>query len=212
MHFSEVTSRRIFARFLSCQLLLVLIADKVHLKGRYGAEFKLTRSELFVERSKRALSLTSATFAPYAYFFEVAWRSNLDDHLWDRARACKTRDFHGLTLEPGKYATEIRGPQHVQLDFSHAHTSPNWTDQGRPIEKAVVTVAAGRYLYPRWPWLAKGCSHWSPTANQWFFLLYSNARRTINKRRTSPGSWSQELSSHAKINQIRQWRPKWRQF
>ena len=56
------------------------------------------------------------------------------------------------------------------------------------------------------------CSRWSPTANQWFLWLYSNTRHAINKRRTSPGSWSQELSSHAKINEIRQWRPKWRQF
>ena len=75
-----------------------------------------------------------------------------------------------------------------------------------------VTVAAGRLLYSRRCWLAKGCSRWSPTANQWFFWLYSNARHTINIRRTSPGSWSQELSSHTKINEIRQWRPKWRQF
>ena len=45
-----------------------------------------------------------------------------------------------------------------------------------------------------------------------FFWLYSNARHAINKRRTSPGSWSQELSSHTKINEIRHWRPKWRQF
>ena len=45
-----------------------------------------------------------------------------------------------------------------------------------------------------------------------FFWLYSNARHTTNIRRTSPGSWSQELSSHTKINEIRQWRPKWRQF
>ena len=45
-----------------------------------------------------------------------------------------------------------------------------------------------------------------------FFWLYSNARHAINKRRTSPDSWSQELSSHTKINEICQWRPKWRQF
>ena len=78
-------------------------------------------------------------------------------------------------------------------------------------------------LWPLWPavsctrdgaacWLAKGCSRWSSIANQWLFWLYSNARHAINERRTSPGSWSQELSSHTKINEIRQWRPKWRQF
>ena len=129
-------------------VLLVVIADKVHLKGSHRAEFKLTRSELFVERSKKtplkSASLSTSWFAAYAYFFEVAWRSNLDDHSQDRARACKTRGFHCRPLEPGKYATEIRGPRHVQLDFSRTHTSANWTEQGRPIEMAVVTVAAGR--------------------------------------------------------------------
>ena len=28
-------------------------------------------------------------------------------------------------LEPGKYTTEIRGPPHVQLDFSRTHSSAN---------------------------------------------------------------------------------------
>ena len=58
-------------------MLSVVIADKVHLKGSYRAEFKLTRAELFVERSKKTPSLKSASlstrrFAAYAYFFEVA--------------------------------------------------------------------------------------------------------------------------------------------
>ena len=58
-------------------MLLVVIADKVHLKRSYRAESKITRSELFVERSKKTLSLKSASlstrrFAAYAYFFEVA--------------------------------------------------------------------------------------------------------------------------------------------
>ena len=44
------------------------------------------------------------------------------------------------------------------------------------------------------------------------FFGFIQIHDTINKRRTSPGSWSQELSSHTKINEIRQWRPKWRQF
>ena len=44
------------------------------------------------------------------------------------------------------------------------------------------------------------------------FFGFIQKRDTINKRRTSPGSWSQELSSHTKINEIRQWRPKWHQF
>ena len=110
---------------------------------------KLTCSELFVERSKKTPSLKSASlstrrFAAYAYFFEVAWRSNFDDNSWDRVRACKTRGFHCRPLEPGKYATEIRSPRHVQLDFSRTQTMANWTDQGRPIEMAVVTIAAGR--------------------------------------------------------------------
>ena len=51
----------------------------------------LTLLELFVERSKKTPSLKSAglstrRFAAYAYFFEVAWRSNLDNHSRDRAR------------------------------------------------------------------------------------------------------------------------------
>ena len=46
---------------------------KVHLKGSYREEFKLTCSELFVERSKKTPSLKSASlstrrFAAYAYF------------------------------------------------------------------------------------------------------------------------------------------------
>ena len=103
-------------------MLLVAIADKVHLKRSYRAEFKLTLSELFVERSKKtpllkSASLSTRRFAAYVYFFEVAWRSNLDNHSRDRARACKTHGFHCRPLEPGKYATEIRGPRHVQLDF-----------------------------------------------------------------------------------------------
>ena len=58
-------------------MLLVVIADKVHLKESYRAEFKLTRYELFAERSMQTLSLKSARlsmcrFAAYTYFFEVA--------------------------------------------------------------------------------------------------------------------------------------------
>ena len=58
-------------------MLSVEIADKVHLKGSYRAEFKLTRAQLFVERSKKTPSLKSAKlstrrFAAYACFFEVA--------------------------------------------------------------------------------------------------------------------------------------------
>ena len=58
-------------------VLLVVIADKVHLKRSYRAEFKLTLSELFVEGSKKTPSLKSASlstrrFAACAYFFEVA--------------------------------------------------------------------------------------------------------------------------------------------
>ena len=58
-------------------MLLVVIADKVHLKRSYRAEFKLTLSELFVEGTKKTPSLKSASlatrrFAACAYFFEVA--------------------------------------------------------------------------------------------------------------------------------------------
>ena len=59
-------------------MLLVVIADKVHLKGSYRAEFKLTCSELFVERSKKtpslkSVSLSTRRFAAYVYSsFEVA--------------------------------------------------------------------------------------------------------------------------------------------
>ena len=37
-------------------------------------------------------------------------------------------------------------------------------------------------------------------------------QHTFNKRRAFPGRWSQELSSHIKVNEIRQRRLKWRQF
>ena len=58
-------------------MLLVAIADKVHLKRSYRAEFILTLSELFAERSKKtpllkSASLSTRRFAAYAYFFEVA--------------------------------------------------------------------------------------------------------------------------------------------
>ena len=58
-------------------MLLVVTADKVHLKRSYRGEFKLTLAELFVERSKKTPSLKSASlsarrFAVNAYFFEVA--------------------------------------------------------------------------------------------------------------------------------------------
>ena len=36
---------------------MVVVADKVHFNGWYWAEFKLTRSELFVERSKKTPSV-----------------------------------------------------------------------------------------------------------------------------------------------------------
>ena len=80
VNLSGVASGRIFAIFLSSavtSVLLVVIADKVHLKRSYRAEYKLTLSELFVERSKKTPSLKSASlsarrFAAYAYFFEVA--------------------------------------------------------------------------------------------------------------------------------------------
>ena len=45
-----------------------------------------------------------------------------------------------------------------------------------------------------------------------FFWRYSNVRYAFNKRRASPGRCSQELSSHTKVNEIRQRRLKWRQF
>ena len=58
-------------------MLSVVIADKAHFKGSYRTEFKLTRSELFVERWKKTPSLKSASlstrrFDAQAYFFEVA--------------------------------------------------------------------------------------------------------------------------------------------
>ena len=149
VNLSGVASGRIFAIFLSSTVSAIVISDKVHLKRSYRAEFKLTLSELFVEGSKKTPSLKSASlstrrFAACAYFFEVAWRSNLDNHSRDRARACKTHGCHCRPLERGKYATEIRDPRHLQLDFSRTQTTANWTDQGHPLEMAVVTVAAGR--------------------------------------------------------------------
>ena len=134
VNLSGVASGRIFATFLSATVSAVSCSRrKGTFKRSYRAEFKLTFSELFVERSKKIPSLKSASlstrrFAACAYFFEVAWRSNLDNHSRDRARACKTHGCHCRPLEPGKYATEIRGPRHVQLDFSRTQTTAklNW--------------------------------------------------------------------------------------
>ena len=93
--------------------------------------------------------------------------------------------------------------------FSYTHYAKlNWprkADRLWPLRPAVSCTRKDA----DWP---KGCNRWTPTANQWFFWLYLNARHAVNKRRTSPGSWSQELSSDTKINEIRQRRPKWRQF
>ena len=46
----------------------------------------------------------------------------------------------------------------------------------------------------------------------YYILRYSNVRHAINKRRASPCSWSQDLSSHTNANEIRQRRTIWRQF
>ena len=59
-----------------------------------------------------------------------------------------------------------------------------------------------------WP---KGCNRWTQTASQGFFG-FIQMRDAVYKRRTSLGSWSQELSRDTKINEIRQRRPKWRQW
>ena len=160
------------------------------------AEYKLTRSELFVEHSKKTPSLKSASFskrrfAGYAYSFEVAWRSNLGDHSRDRTRACKTREFHCHPLEPGKYATEIRGPQLLQINFSHTYNfgKLNWprkVDRNggcdsceRPLV-VLVKALIGQSLQPL-----------EPNSRSVTFWRYSKTPHGVNKRRTSPGSWSQ---------------------
>ena len=76
----------------------------------------------------------------------------------------------------------------------------------------VVTVSAGRWLNSRRRWLAKGCKPLEPNSQSVIFLLYTNARHVINKRRTSLGGWCQELSSNTKLNEIRQRRVRWHQF
>ena len=152
-------------------------------------------------------------FAAYAYFVEVAWRSNLDNHSRDRVRACKTHGFHRRPLEPEKYATKIRGPWHAYSSIFPVHKlrQTELTKDSRskwrlwPLRPAVTCTRGGA------DWtkvVAVGAQQ--PISD--FFWLYSNTRHAINKRRTSPGGWSQELSSHTKINEIPQWRPKWRQF
>ena len=198
-------------------MLLVLIAD--NLKGRYRAEFKLALSELFVERSKKTPSLKSASlstrrFAAYAYFFEVAWRSNLDNHSRDRARAYKTRGFHCRLLEPGKYATEIRGPRHIQLYFCFVHKlrQTELTKEGQSNWRLWPLRPAVSYTRDGTDWPKVAAVEAQQPISDFFGVIYSNARHAIKKRRTSPGSWSQELSSHTNINEIRQRRPKWHQF
>ena len=112
-------------------MLLVVIADKVHLKRSYRAEFKLTLSELFVERSKKTPSLKSASlsvriFAAFAYFFEVAWRSNLDNHSRDRARACKTHGFHKVKKKKKKKRVSL--PSVGAREVRHGNTRPTTMD------------------------------------------------------------------------------------
>ena len=74
VHLSGVASGRILQYFLVLlSVLPVVIADRVHLKRSYRAEFKFTRTELFVERSKKTSSLKFASlstrrFAAYAFF------------------------------------------------------------------------------------------------------------------------------------------------
>ena len=72
---------------------------------------------------------------------------------------------------------------------------------GRPLV-VLVTALIGQRLQPLEP----------NSQSVIFFWRYSNVRHTINKRRASPCSWSQELSSHTKVNEVRQRRPKWRQL
>ena len=109
---------------------------------------------------------------------------------------------------PRKYAAH---DTYSSIFLVHTLRQTEVTKEGRskwrlwPLRPAVSCTRDGA----DWP---NGCNRWAPTANQWFFWLYSNARHAVNKRRTSPGGWSQELSSDTKINEIRQRRPKWRQF
>ena len=131
-------------------MLLVVIADKVHLKENYRAEFKLTLSEPVVDRSKKTPSLKSASlsarwFALYAYIFEVAWRSNLDDHSRNRAHACKTRGLHCHPLQNvGKYQ--------------------NWTSYTRVSARHNWDARA-----PLWVSFSKG--FWAAKSKRLFYLL-----------------------------------------
>ena len=188
-------------------MLSVVIADKVHLKGTYRAEFNLTHAELFVERSKKTPSLKSASlsthrFAAHAYFFRG--REIVPVHA-KPAGFTAVRWSQGST--PRKYAAH---DTYSSIFLVYTLRQTELTKEGRskwrlwPLRPAVSCTRDGA----DWP---KGCNRWSPTANQWFFWLYSNPRHAVNKRRTSPGSWSQELYSDTKINEIRQRRPKWRQ-
>ena len=109
---------------------------------------------------------------------------------------------------PRKYAAHNT---YSSIFLVHTLQQTELTKEGRsrwrlwPLRPAVSCTRDGA----DWP---KGCNRWTPTANQWFFWLYSNARHAVNKRRTSPGSWSQELSNDTKLNEIHQRRPKWCQF
>ena len=198
-------------------MLSVVIADKVQLKRIYRAEFKLTCSELFVERSKKTPSLKSVSlsrrrFAAYAYF----------SRSFDEVTLTITREIVPVHAKPPGF-TAVRWSEgstprkyvahdtYSSIFLVHTLRQTEVIKEGRskwrlwPLQPAVSCTRDGA----DWP---KGCNRWAPTANQWFLWLYSNARHAANKRRTSPGSWSQELSSDTKINEIRQRRPKWRQF
>ena len=101
--------------------------------GSLPAGLNTLRSVCWAFEEDPVVEICQLVYAAYAYFFEVAWRSCLDDHSRDRAHACKTRGFHCHMLEPEKYATEIRGPRHIQLDFFFVHTrrQTELTKEGR---------------------------------------------------------------------------------
>ena len=189
------------------------MADKVHLKRSYRAEFKLTRSELFVERSKKTPSLKSVSlsrrrFAAYAYFsrsFDKVTLTITLEIVPVPAGFTAVRWSQGST--PRKYAAH---DTYSSIFLVHTLRQTAVTKEGRskwrlwPLRPAVSCTRDGA----DWP---KGCNRWAPTANQWFFG-FIQMRDTLSTNGEHLRVAEVKLSSDTKINEIRQRRPKWRQF
>ena len=160
----------------------------------------------------KSASLSTCRFAAYAYFSR-----SLDEETLTIIREiapvhAKPAGFTAIRWSQGstlrKYAAHDTCSSILLV---HTRRQTELTKEGRskwrfwPLQPVISCTRDGT----DWPKVVAVGAH-QPISD--FFWLYSNARHTINKRRTSPGCWSQEISSHTKINEICQRKRKWRQL